>query len=186
MTNINSRAKRRLRRLGLTVALVPVIAAMLAPGAGAADPTHRFDESTFADTLCGFTGTTDLLVLDNFDTKSDGSSYDSGRLIQTFTADNGRGVTISYDAGHEYNSPRVANPDGTTTLVFTYSGLNVKTQAVGGSVLQRNTGRIRVTAVLDADGHILSVSVVALAGPNPNLSGAPDCSVIGPYLAGDS
>jgi len=157
---------------------------MRSGGAGAADPGHFSGTFKFPETLCGFDGTNTVLVLDNFGSLPGGASYDAGRLIETFIADNGRGVTISYDAGHEYNAPPVANPDGTTTLVFTYSGLDVKTQAVGGRVLEQGTGRVQVTVVLDATGNVLSVSVVALAGPNPNLTGAPDCSVIGPYLAG--
>jgi hypothetical protein len=172
-----------MRRLPCLVATAAV-AAVLAGGAGAADPGHFSGGFTFPETLCGFDGTNTVLVLDNFGSLPGGASYDAGRLIESFIADNGRGVTISYDAGHEYNAPPVANPDGTATVVFTYSGLDVKTQAIGGRVLEQGTGRVQVTVVLDATGNVLSVSVVALAGPNPNLTGAPDCSVIGPYLAG--
>jgi len=172
-----------MRRLAYLVATAAA-AAVLAGAAGAADPGHFSGSFTSPDTICGFDGTNTVLVLDNFGSLPGGASYDAGRLIETFIADNGRGVAISYDAGREYNAPSVTNPDGTTTRVFTYSGLDVKTQAVGGRVLEQGTGRIQVTVVLDATGNVLSFSVVALAGPNPNLTGAPDCSVIGPYLAG--
>jgi len=38
--------------------------------------------------------------------------------------------------------------------------------------------------VIDADGNFVSFTVVSLSGQNPNLTGEPDCSVVGPYLAG--
>jgi hypothetical protein len=39
-----------------------------------------------------------------------------------------------------------------------------------------------VTEVFDATGNLVSFN--APAGPNPNLTGEPDCSVVGPYVAG--
>ena len=152
--------------------------------AAAADPTHSAQQFSFPDTLCGFSGTTQLLILDNFGSLPRGATYDSGRLVQTFTASNGRGVRITYDAGHEYNEPPILNADGTTTQVDLFHGLNALTQAVNGPVLEHGSGIVQVTLVFDANGNLLSVSAIAIAGPNPNLTGAPDCSVIGPYLAG--
>jgi hypothetical protein len=134
--------------------------------------------------MCGFSGTSVVVVVDNFGRKANGSSYDSGRVLQTFTAYNGRGVSLGFDAGHLVNLTPVTNADGSTTFVTIYDGLNLKTQAINGPVLQQNTGRVQVTSVYDASGNLISFSAIALAGPNSDLTGAPDCSVVGPYLAG--
>ena len=157
-------------------------ASALGTAAGAA--THLTGDFTFPDIVCGIPVQHEVFFIDNFGAKADGSSFDSGQLVETFTAANGRAVKITFDAGHEENAAPIANPDGTTTQVFTYTGLDVKTQAVGGPVLEQGTGRVQVIAVFDANGKLLSLSVVPLAGPNPNLTGAPDCAVVGPYLAG--
>lgn len=163
--------------------------AVVAAGAGtmhvaAAEPTHVVHQLTFPDTMCGFIGTTQFLIIDNFGSLPGGATYDSGRLVQTFTADNGRAIRITYDAGHEYNEPPIVNADGTTSEIDLFSGLDALTQAVNGPVLEHGSGIVQVTLVFDANGHVLSASAIAIAGPNPNLTGAPDCSVIGPFLAG--
>jgi hypothetical protein len=176
-------AGRSVRVVGATV----FAAATLVTGAsaaGAADPTHLSGSFTIPhDTMCGFAGTTSVQFIDNFGASPNGSSYDSGQLIQTFIADNGRGVVVSF-AGHEYNAPPVHNPDGTTTLVFIFSEAQNKVQILGGGILQMNAGRVEVTAVLAPDHSLLSLSVVVLAGNNPNPGMIDNCSVIGPYLAG--
>jgi hypothetical protein len=167
----------------LAVLLTSVLgAAVLAAGASAA--THIAGDFVFPDEVCGISVMHEVHFIDNFGSKADGSSFDAGQVVETFTAANGRGVKITFDAGLEENAAPINNPDGTTTLVFTYSGLDVKTQAVGGPVLEQGTGRIQVTVVLDATGNLVSFNVAVLAGPNPNLTGAPDCSIVGPYLAG--
>jgi hypothetical protein len=87
-------------------------------------------------------------------------------------------------ARRPYNAAPIFISDGTVTKVDTFTGLDALRQAVNGPVLELGSGDIQVTLMFDSSGNLLSVSVVALGGPNPNLSGAPDCSVIGPYLAG--
>jgi hypothetical protein len=152
--------------------------------AHAAHPSHFFGSVTFPDNLCGFNGTTTLFTRDNFGVPNDGGSYDSGQLKQTFIADNGRGVRIFWDAGRLQFYPPVTNSDGTTTIAALTSGQNARTQAVNGPVLEQSTGRAEFIQVDDANGNPISFTAIALAGPENNLTGAPDCSVIGPYLAG--
>ena len=176
-----------MRRLSLALS-APIIALLLsAAPAAAADPTHLAASFTFPNTLCGFDGTTRVHFIDNFGSFANGGSYDSGRVLETFVADNGRGVTIFF-AGHEYNYPPVVNGDGTITLRYLYSEAQFKIQALGGALLQQNAGRLLVTVVLSPSGDVLSVSVAILAGPNPNTTGdensAVSCAVIGPYLGG--
>ena len=146
--------------------------------------THIGGTFTFADTLCAFNGVSTFTTEDNFGSLANGGTYDNGRLVQTFVASNGRGVEIDYNAGRTVFSPITANGDGTFTQVAIASGLDVTTKALQGGVLEHGAGRLQVTFALDAQGNAISASATALSGNQPNLSGAPDCSVIGPYLAG--
>lgn len=157
-------------------------AAFGVPGAVASQ--HLRVDFSFPDTLCGFTGVTELSGIDNFGAHPNGGTYDNGRLVQTFTADNGRAVKIDYSAGREVFSPLTPNGDGTFTQTLTGTGLDVLTKAVGGPVLEQGAGKIVLQLVEDADGNTLSVTPISISGPNPNLTGAPHCSVIGPYLGG--
>jgi hypothetical protein len=136
MTATKDERRHAMRKLTALI-VVAAAAATLASRAVATDPGHFRGQFTFADTMCGSTGTTTWSVNDNYGAKADGSSWDAGFLTQTFIADNGRGVLLSYDAGREYNAPAVTSADGTTTLVFVYSGLNLKTQALDGPMLQQ-------------------------------------------------
>jgi hypothetical protein len=164
--------------------VISVGAAALAGAAAAANPVHLTGDFTFPDAVCGIPVQHEVSFIDNFGaSKQDGSSYDAGQVVETFTAANGRGVRITFDAGREANAPPTTNADGTTTQVDTFSGLDAKTQAVDGPVLEQGAGRVAVAFVSAADGHVLSISVASLAGQNPNLTGAPDCAVIAPYLS---
>lgn len=174
-----------LRPRSLILGAIASAVCVIATGAGEAAASQHFRGTiSFPDTLCGFSGITTFSTQDNFGSLANGGTYDNGRMIQTFTADNGRAVELDYDAGHAVFSPLVPNPDGTFTQVLTASGLNVLTKAVNGPVLEHGSGRGQVTFVVDADGNTISVSAIALSGDQPNLTGAPDCSVIGPYLGG--
>jgi hypothetical protein len=172
--NNGQRVALVLSSLGLLVGGLPAATATAAP------PQHLTGEFRFPDNVCGFSGVSDVTFIDNFGTKSDGSSYDAGRVYQTFTADDGQEIVISF-AGNELNAPPQTNPDGTTTYVDTYNGSQTKIQAKDGAVLEQNAGRLQTTAILGADGSLISFSLQVLAGPNPS-PGLPDCSVVGPYL----
>jgi hypothetical protein len=150
----------------------------------AAASTHFGGSISFPDSLCEFGGATTFTTEDNFGMRPDGATYDNGRFVQTFVADNGRGVEIAYSGGHGTFSPVTSNADGTFTEEMTASGLDILTKAVNGPVLEKGAGRVQVTFTLDSQGDTISVSAKSLAGNQPNLSGAPDCSVIGHYLAG--
>jgi hypothetical protein len=183
-----TKAMRRLAYLAAVAVAVAVAATTLAvtrfTGVARADnPAHFHSTFTFPDTLCGFNGTSTFVTIDNFRIAASGAHEDPGRLTQTFVADNGRGVVISWDAGLLIFYPPVLNADGTTTQVAVTDGLDAKTQALQGPVLEQSTGRAQITFIYDANGNLISISAVALAGPEQNLSGMPDCGVISPYLA---
>lgn len=168
----------------ILVAAASIGLAVVPAAATAAVDNDRLDV-TFPDSLCGFDGSSHYVGIDNWGSRKDGSSSDAGRLSQTFIADNGRGVIVSF-AGHQVGEPPVGNPDGTTTYVYRYYGSQMLTKALGGAVLQQNAGRVDVTVVMDEATHqLISINADAVAGLNPNTTGMPDCSVIGPYLAGN-
>jgi hypothetical protein len=180
-----------MRRAISLIAVVAVVALIVAGVtlrfvgiAKAGSPGHYHATATFPDWLCGISGTSVLITVDNYGTQKDGATYDSGRFEQIFTADNGRSVKVTYDAGRLVFYPSVTNADGTTTTIAVTDGLNIKTQATNGPVLQQSTGRAQFTWVSDANGNTISFTGVALAGPENNVSGLEDCSVIGPYLTG--
>lgn len=174
-----------LRRIGIWGACAVLASALLASqqtDALASSPQHITGQFSFADHICGFAGTSYVSFIDNFKTYPDGTTTDTGRVDQKFTADSGRAITITF-AGLEYFAPPQPNLDGSSTYVATFDGSQTKVQAVNGGMLQQNAGRIQTTAVIAADGTLLSFTVQILAGPNPN-PGLPDCTVVGPYLAG--
>ena len=80
--------------------------------------------------------------------------------------------------------PDVYNPDGSFSFTAVEDGLSAKTQALRGPVLEQSTGRVFLTYYFDADGNFISMTIDSTTGPQNNVTGEPDCSIIGPYLAG--
>jgi hypothetical protein len=173
------------RRLSLTVLACACVIALPASAGAAAKASHDVERFTVSpDTMCGFTGSSDWLY--NFTTvpTGNGSTVAAGRIVQTFVADNGRGVKISFDSGSFIDGPTTFYPDGSSSFNAVGNGLNAKTQALGGRLLEQSTGRVFVTVRFDANGDFVSISVDSTTGPQNNVTGEPNCSVIGPYLAG--
>jgi hypothetical protein len=182
-----SAAAKKYRRL---LALIAGACALALPasafaGSGASRYVEKFTVSP--DTMCGFTGTSywvwNLLGYPDGQPTGNGSSIVAGQIVQTFVADNGRGVKITYGGGGESIGPTVYYPDGSSSITVVAAGLNVKTQALGGALLEQSTGRLTYTYYFDANGDFVSLTIDSAAGPENNLTGAPDCSVIGGYLA---
>jgi hypothetical protein len=136
------------------------------------------------DTMCGSTGTSAWVFNLTSGPVGNGSSFVAGPIVQTFVADNGRGVKLTYDDGVVRIGPTVHYPDGSTSITVIEGGLNVKAQALGGPLLEQSTGRLTYTFYFDANGDFVSLVIDSATGPQNNVTGAPDCSVIGPYLAG--
>jgi hypothetical protein len=125
--------------------------------------------------LCGFTGTS-YWVFDF----SNGPAV-GGHSVRTFVGDNGRGVKITYQAGVLKVLSTVTYPDGSSSVTLVEHGAVFKTEALGGPLLEQSTGRVVFTLYLDPSGNFVSQTVDSATGPE-NAS-APDCSIIGPYLA---
>jgi hypothetical protein len=173
------------------LALLAGVCALVLPGsavAGASDSRYVEKYMVPADTVCGFTGTSywvwNLLGFPDGKPTGNGSGLIAGSIDQTFLADNGRGVKFTYVAGNVRMAPTVYYPDGSSSITVIADGLNVKTQAVGGPVLEQSTGRLTYTFSFDQNGDFVSITIDSASGPQNNVTGAPDCSVVGPYLAG--
>jgi hypothetical protein len=152
--------------------------------AAAGNATHTVQQYSTPDNVCGFDGTSYWVIHLTGVPTGNGSFVQAGSVVQTFIADNGRGVTISYVKGSFITGPTVVYPDGSSSFTAVEDGLNVKTQAVGGGLLEQSTGRITLTYYFDANDNFLGMVIDSTSGPQNNTTGAPDCSVVGPYLAG--
>jgi hypothetical protein len=147
--------------------------------------SHNFQTFTVSpDSRCGFTGTSSWTFGLTSGPTANGNSFVAGPIVQTFTADNGRGVKITYDEGVVRIDPTVYYADGSSSITVVEAGLNVKAQAVGGPLLEQSTGRLTYTYSFDPNGDFVSLTIDSATGPENNVTGAPDCSVVGPYLAG--
>lgn len=178
-----ARAKARRRRLTLLAGACAL--ALPASAFAASNVSHDVQKFTVSpDSMCGFTGTSSWIFDLTSGPTANGNSFVAGPIVQTFTAVNGRGVKITYDDGVVKIGPPVSYPDGSSTITVAEAGLNVKAQAVGGPLLQQSTGRLTYTFLFDANDNFVSLTIDSATGPENNVTGAPDCSVIGPYLAG--
>lgn len=153
--------------------------------AAARNASHDVENFTVSpDTMCGFTGTSHWVIHITSVPTGKGSTVKAGQIIQSFVADTGRGLKISFDAGVFIAGPTVYNPDGSSSFTAVEDGLSAKTQALNGPLLEQSTGRVFITYYFDANGDFVSQTIDSTTGPQNNTTGEPDCSVIAPYLAG--
>jgi hypothetical protein len=176
-------AQRRRELLALLIAACGLaFPASALAGARATRFVQKFNVSP--DTLCGSTGTSYWLFDLTGVPTGNASFVNAGSIVQTFIADNGRGVKISYAEGVFTSGATVVYPDGSSSFTATEAGLNVKTQALGGALLEQSTGYLTITYYFDANDNFIDATIDSTAGPENNTTAAADCSVIGPYLAG--
>jgi hypothetical protein len=173
------------RRLLLALLAGACFLALPVSTAAAGNASHDVENFTVSpDTMCGFTGTSHWVIHFTSVPTGKGSTINAGKIVQTFVADNGRGLKISFDAGVFIAGPTVYNPDGSSSFTAVEDGLSAKTQALNGPLLEQSTGRVFITYYFDANGEFVSLTIDSTTGPQNNTTGEPDCSVIGPYLAG--
>jgi hypothetical protein len=183
-TTIRQRsAATRGRRL-LALLAGGCVLAVPASAIAATSVSRDVEKYSVPDSICGFTGTSFWIINLTTVPRPNGSSIVAGRVIQTFVADNGRGVKITYAAGVTKIDPTVYYPDGTSSITVVSDGMNVKAQALGGPLLEQSTGRLHYTYYFDDNGDFVSLTINSATGPENNVTGMPDCSVVGPYLAG--
>jgi len=170
-----------------TLALLAGAAALALSGSAiaAAGVSRQVQKHTVSpDTLCGVTGTSEWEIALTDSQAGNDIGVVAGPVVQTFVAGSGRGVKISYDEGVVRIAPAVYNPDGSSSITVVEAGLNVKAQALGGPLLEQSTGRLTYTYYFDSNGDFVSIAIDSASGPENNVTGAPDCGAIGPYLAG--
>ncbi len=181
----------RTKLLPLAVATVlACVTAATGLAAGSTKVEHFSD--TFADNVCGFSGTTAVHGTSVFRDTGNGTFFASGTWFGVFTADNGKSATLSFLGPWKQTSPPVIDEQaGTVTIMTTYGGLFEKLSITHGPTLTRDAGIVTWVEVFeytgdpnDPVGDFISESLSGLHGPHPDLlSGfSVFCDVLGPYL----
>lgn len=178
-----------MRKLVLLVAGLAVFLIVWPATAVAAAPERTMFTDTFADEICGFTGTTTLTVVDLFTLNSDNTFSDRASVRGTFTSDTGKTLMLSSAGLTTGIAEPITNPDGTITFVNTFIGLPEKVQIGGGPVLSLDAGVVTITRTftIDENGDIVdlvSQELSGLHGPHPDLLSDFElfCGEITPYL----
>ncbi len=179
----------RVRKLALVLAGALALTIAASGSASAAAPLaneHTSSTETFPDEVCGIAGTSTVNMVDNFKLYADGTSRDTVRVRQVFTAENGKSVGI-FNAG-QVSGPAepIQNADGTVTFINTVKGLPEKLSIAGGPTLLRNAGVVTVAVTLrplgDDEFEFVSATVSGEHGPHPDLGGVLFCDVLIPAL----
>jgi hypothetical protein len=174
------RARRHLARLlSLAALAIVVLPLTIADAARAAKPIdiEQFGPSTdtFAEELCGISGTSATRFVGTFKLFADGTFLSTGNFAQSFTAaSTGQQVRIfGVEQVTGLFNPTV-NGNGTITQTFTCKGLPMKVSIENGPTLVRDAGNVTeaITFALNPDGSrgdVLSDSVLVQHGPHPQL-----------------
>ena len=179
-TNKGSRSKKVAAGAGVLVALaLPAVVL-------AAAPVERFRDhfsDTFANQLCGIDGSS-IAVQNTFTLYSDDSFKSVGSYRETFTAENGKAVTITATGTTSGPAPIIDEDAGTITFVTTFKGLREKIQTLRGKVLLRDAGIITFADTFDLDTGEFLVTDVTVKGPHPEAHSDFEafCEVIVPAL----
>jgi hypothetical protein len=178
-----------MRKLVLLLAGLAVFLVVWPGSAVGAAPEITRDTFSFADELCGFTGTSTVSFVDVFTLNEDGTILDRARVKQTFTSDSGKELTIDQAGVTGGLADPIVNPDGTVTFVRSFTGLAEKLQIPNGPMLSLDAGTITVTSTFTVDENgdlvdLVSREVSGLHGPHPDLLSDFEvfCDVITPYL----
>jgi hypothetical protein len=147
---------------------------------------------TFAENVCGFSGTVAAHGTSVFRDTGNGTYFASGTWFGVFTADNGKSTTASFAGPQKQTSPPVIDEQaGTVTITTTYGGLFQKLSITGGPTLIRDAGPVTSIDVYeytgdpnDPVGDFISETLSGLHGPHPDLLSGFSlfCDVLVPYL----
>jgi hypothetical protein len=179
----------RVRKLALVLAGALALTIAASGSASAAAPLaneHTSSTETFPDELCGIAGTSTVNMVDNFKLYADGTSRDTFRVRQVFTAENGKSVVIFMAGQRSGPAEPIQNADGTITFINTFKGLPEKLSIAGGPTLSRDAGTATVAVTLrplgDDEFEFVSATVSGEHGPHPDLGGGLFCDVLTPAL----
>jgi len=174
---------RLLAFTGLAGALFLALMASSASAAPIVDHFHFTSNQTFTDNRCGI----DVTVADSF-MLNEQDFVDTHKLeikeTQVITSMATGKSVIQFDAEQQTNVLQpIENPDGSTSLVFVFKGLEQKLKLPDGRVLARDAGPITFTVTFDANGNFVSIVSSNEKGPHPIIdSGTFGCDVIVPAL----
>jgi len=131
------------------------------------DHAHFTSNDTYSDSRCGLDVTivesfmvntqvfNDTIKLEIKDTQVI-TSKATGKSVQQFSADQQTNILQPIDNGN-----------GTTSLLFKFTGLEQRLKIPNGPVLARDAGPITFTVTFDASGNFLSIGSSNEKGPHP-------------------
>jgi hypothetical protein len=164
-------------RPGVTLVALTILVALALPGRAIASPPtfHDHFSDTFTDTICGVAVTVDVdinqvgrLVFD-----ANGNVVEAmitGQASQTFTAANGKTVTINFAGQYRQESVSVDPVTGFVTFVESWRGLPEKISGATGAPLLRDAGFIRIASTFDFSGPepvLVDRQILVNHGPHP-------------------
>jgi hypothetical protein len=177
----------------LPLAIATVLGCITA-ATGLAAGSTKVDQfsDTFADNVCGFSGTLAAHGTSVFRDTGNGTYFANYTFFGVFTADNGKSATVSYAGPVKQTAPPVIDEQaGTVSIVATYGGLFQKLSITRGPTLSRDAGPVTFVDVYeytgdpnDPVGDFISETISELHGPHPDLLSGFSlfCDVLGPYL----
>jgi hypothetical protein len=183
----SSASEARWLRICLPIG-VALLAVMLTAARASAAPIVQhlpFSGTNPTDNLCGIDGASVVTGLDNIQAFTDGRLQDQGTSKYVFTATlTGKSVEIDTAFRHTFGAPLIVNPDGSETFVESYKGLPALIKLPNGMTLARDAGDVNLLTTIDAEGNLVSVTLLAENGPHPiaDSDGALACDVIVPAL----
>ena len=170
------------RSLALSCLIVIATTATLALTASSADAARPvLNDHTgpvydsFADELCGITGTSATRFVGDFKLYDDGTFLSTSNFRNVFTAD-GSGKQIVISGVERVTGPfdPTDNGDGTITETFTFKGRPMTVSIEHGPTLVQDAGNETesITFLVNPDGSrgdVVSHTVMVERGPHPQL-----------------
>jgi hypothetical protein len=193
-----------MRRLGFVLAIGCLLASAV-PAFAFGRPIERFhdhstatfpdDPTTTFDDLCGIPVTTHVVARENgivrLDRRGDPVFKLSGRARITWV-NPATGLWVTNFIAGQFREIRIVeNPDGTTTIFSTNTGIPELLRSSDGTVLVKDVGRIVFASTFDfgdpgdfEDDVFLGFEIVSVSGPHPEAESdfALFCQVIVPAL----
>jgi hypothetical protein len=166
------------RKRLLTAAITMLVGLWGVPASAAGSTTvEHFNDGPFPDNICGVSGTTTFRGTSVFREGSGGVFFASGTFWGTFTADNGKSITILAAGPAKQISPDVIDERaGTVTFTLTVVACPKSCRSPNGPTLSLDAGTATFTYVFeytgdpdDPYGDFISQDFYDVHGPHPDL-----------------
>lgn len=161
-----SGARKLIVRTTLVGALLLALMASRAAAAPIVEESHNSSTTTYSDNRCGI----DVTITDSF--MFNEQDFVNTRKLEInetqliTSAATGKSVEQIAAETQTNNTAPIDNGDGTTSLIFTFTGLEMMLKLPNGPVLGRDVGPITFTLTFDANGNFSIVSSDE-KGPHP-------------------